>query len=351
MFDEILREGAKDRVFSNASLGVLNNGEWDFFNYGFEFDSDLKPSTTKITEESIFDCASVTKTFPTGILALHFIDQNKIGLEDPVVKWIPELSMKEASKITLKHLLTHTLDYSFSLASMKLNTPQEIWKKLTSWEFPIPPGESYLYCNSTSVLLGVLLERIGGASLSELTQQYLLNEMDLKKTGFNPLESNALQKIVPTENDSWRGRVIRGEVHDESASVLKEVCCPGSAGLFSCTNELSKIVDELLLADQGGSKWFSKELFNNALENYSPVKNVEVALGFERNQTRFMGEFKGFNVVGKTGFTGATLVFSPEISKAYVLLCNYTWPQRKVNSQQMNDFRSKISNQLWDLPR
>ncbi len=74
----------------------------------FTYESDSQA----VTEDSIYDMASVTKAIPTACLLLKLIDDGKIDPDEPIAKYIPELEIRERNNILVQHLLEFTLDYS-----------------------------------------------------------------------------------------------------------------------------------------------------------------------------------------------------------------------------------------------
>ncbi len=74
----------------------------------------------------------------------------------------------------------------------------------------------YAYNNAMSILLGKVLEKVGGNSLDKLAYEIFFQPLQMTHSSFTPLFlPNAV--IAPSEVDAWRGREVRGEVHDESA--------------------------------------------------------------------------------------------------------------------------------------
>jgi CubicO group peptidase (beta-lactamase class C family) len=328
---------AEKDLFSLCEIGMINSkAEVQKFRYLQEGYLD------SLNQESfeapfVFDCASITKTFPTGILALMGIEEQKLELNQPIREILPEFKAKNAEGASLLHLLTHTLDYRISLASLRDETPQSIMKSLFEFEFPRAPGDSYLYCNASSVVLGKVLEQIYQKPLAVVAQEKLFDPMGLKSTSFKPLEFADLKQIVPTEECAWRGRTIRGEVHDESASAMqKDIASPtvGSAGLFTTTDELLVFLHEVMNEE---SKIITSFIRQAILQKH-PLAGLELCLGWECNSPRWMPPMDR-QILGKTGFTGQTILWDVEKELGLVILCNSTWPKRPKTVEAINEFR------------
>lgn len=324
-------------LFSLCEIGLINSkAEVQKFRYLKEgYLKSLGQSESEVP--FVFDCASITKTFPTGILALMALEEKKLDLNQPISEILSEFKAKNAEGASLLHLLTHTLDYRISLASLRDETPASILKSLFEFDFPSAPGESYLYCNASSVVLGKVLEEVYQKPLAVLAQEKLFDPMGLKSTSFKPLEFADIKQIVPTEECTWRGRTIRGEVHDESASAMqKDLENPnvGSAGLFSTTDELLMFLHEVM---NENSKIITPFIRQAILQKH-PLADLELCLGWECNSPRWMPPIDR-QVLGKTGFTGQSILWDVEKELGLVILCNSTWPKRPKTAEAINDFR------------
>lgn len=343
MFRKWLENSVQSGMFEGACLAYFKAQEEPCFECVGTF-PDLNGNAQNLTINSLFDCASVTKSIPTGILALQALETAHWNLDQKVCDLIPELSMKHANEIQIKHLLTHTLDYRISMSSLKDLPPNEIWQRIFQHEFEYAPGQSYLYCNASSMLLGLCLERSFGQSLEELAQSKIFDILGLKRTGFfSNGHSFDMNEFVPTEICPWRSREIRATVHDESSYALLPQNL-GSAGLFSCVEDLSLVVQDLLSQN---SKLLGPSAQALMGQNAIDHLGLSVGYGFELNSVKWMSN-KWPKLLGKTGFTGSCIAFDPIERVGMVLLSNWTWPKRKSSPQAIFDFRKMGTELLWD---
>lgn len=247
----------------------------------------------------------------------------------------------------MKHLLTHTLDFNLQLSRCKELSPPTILEAVFNAEIKSPPGSTFLYCNATSILLGVLVERVFGETLDTLADRYFFHPLKMGTSTFSPPDETK-KEIVPTEIDEWRGRTIQGEIHDESAWKLKEIMVPGSAGLFSNAPDLLMFM-EMLLCDgnYNGQQFFKPESI--ALLSTNQVAGIDecTGLGWELNQSHYMGTHCSNRTIGKTGFTGCVVMCDLEKGVGLVLLSNYTWPQRKGSKDRINKLRREIADAVF----
>jgi len=344
---ERVLQAIKEKNFPGCVVGVVRKrGERTVVPCGtFTFD----PNSPNIKETSIFDVASITKVIPTSSLALKLIDEGRLGLEDKLIKYVPELSNSDREKVLIKHLLTHTLEYDFQLSAYKNSSPDEILNVIFSTEFKSRPGTNFFYANATSILLGLVVARILGGTLDELGDDYYFRPLKMTRTTFHPLKRFQKTEIVPTEIQEWRGGLIQGEVHDESAYVLSHKITAGSAGLFSTVPDLLTFLEMLL--NEGsleGHKYFSHEIIQQIETNQIANLGHYAGLGWELNQPWYMGKHCSSKTFGKTGFTGCNCVCDIKRGIGLVILSNYTYPTRKPDSTVMNRFRTEIADIVFE---
>ena len=288
-------------------------------------------------QNSIFDCASITKSMPTGYLALKAMESGILNLDTPVADILPDFAAYHNKEAKIFHLLTHSLDYRFPASSLKDLPPQEIWQRICSHKFEIPPGQLFCYGNANSILLGKVLESVYHTPLDKLAKERVFEPLKMQSTGWHPLEWAPANCIIPTEICPWRGRELRGETHDESAWKLEhEFGAVGSAGVFSTAPDILTFLEHILKDD-----FLLDKLTRNAFDSGSDC----TALGFELDNPKFMGNCQS-PTFGKTGFTGTSFICQPKNKLCLVILCNYTYPSRKPNADKINEFRANMAELL-----
>lgn len=327
-------------IFTKAVAGfLLPGGERKILAFG-------------VPKDAIFDLASLTKVCPTSTIALKLVLEKKLGLDDRVVNYIPELKTNFRNEILVRHLLTHSLDYRVPMSTLWQRAPEDILNFLFEYQFNARPGTVFNYGNPASILLGIVLSRITGKDLQKLGQEMIFGPLKMTRSGFNPLSKFKPSEIVPTEICPDRGGALCGEVHDESAFTLKRLFPVGSAGMFSCVPDLLNFLETLLYdGDFYGKRIFPQGILNlisqNALEGR--IAHECTALGFELNAAKFMGTKHSDRTFGKTGFTGSSIVGDAEKGAGFVLLSNFTWPHREQNADRINTFRALLSDTFFSL--
>lgn len=336
---ELFEKALAEKVFTKAVVGFVSPKGSEVRAFG-------------TPEDTIFDIASVTKVCPTSTLALKFILEGTLGLDARVVDYIPELRTNYRDKILVRHLLTHSLDYRTPMSSLKDLPPEEILDYLFSYHFKRFPGTVFNYGNPASILLGIILMRISGKDLHKLAQEILFAPLKMERSGWDPLLRFAKEQIAPTEDDAWRGRRVWGEIHDESAFVLRRFFPVGSAGMFSTVPDLLRFVWMILNDGVFEDKRILPEgildmVSTNAFEGR--VQGECTALGWELDAPKFMGNVHHSKMFGKTGFTGSSIVADAEKKCAVVLLSDFTFPKREASAERINAFRSALSE--WTFSR
>ncbi len=340
--DEISKEAFKaieDKIFPGCVIGVVKvSGEREILPFGhFTYESD----SSSVAEDTIYDLASVTKSIPTGSLALQLIEEGKLNLEDKLIDYVPEFRNSDRENVLIKHLLTYTLD-GYGLASLKEKTAKGLYETILTHDFENRPGTVFKYSNIPAALLGLVIEKITGEALDVLAEERFFKPLKMNRSTHHP-EHFSKDEIVPTEIDDWRG-LVQGVVHDESAYVCKqENKIVGHAGLFSTAPDILNFLEMLLHKGTFyGKKYFSDETIAQMGTNQISELGDFTGLGWELNQPRYMGDYCTEHTFGKTGFTGTLCVVDVAKGIGYVILSNRIYPSRPPDSRAINAFRKSI---------
>lgn len=345
---EVTQQALHNQVFPGCVIGIVNkNGERHILPFGnFTYDQ----SSQVVKEDSMYDTASLTKSIPTGSLALQLIDAGALKLSDKLIDYIPEFRNSDREHVLIKHLLTYTLDgYGLASAidgadgkSLHKRTASDLLQILFTHDFEKRPGTIFKYTNITAALLGLVIEKITSQTLDKLADEHFFKPLKMTRSTFFP-ENFPLEEIVPTERDDWRG-LVHGIVHDESAYICKkEGKIVGHAGLFSTAPDILNFLEVLL--HKGifrGKKYFSEKSVEQMGTNQIAELNSFTGLGWELNQPRYMGDYCTPHTFGKTGFTGTLCICDVNKGIAYVILSNRIHPKRPNDSTTINAFRKSI---------
>ena len=335
LIESRISRAINERVFPACVVGIIKKSGQRLVlpagNFTYEDNSPV------VTADSIFDVASITKAIPTSSLALKLIDEGKLAPGDKLIDFIPEFRNRDRDEVLIRHLLTYTLDWDFYLSSLKNESADKILERILTADFQTKPGRKLDYINSTSILLGLLVEQVLGETLDTLGNKYFFEPLKMDRTTFWPLKKFDKEEIVPTENDDWRGGDIQGEVHDESTFVfMKDGRAIGSAGLFSTVQDLLNFLEMLLnKGELKGKRYFSPEIVNSMHTNQLEYLGESAGLGWELYQPRYMGQYCAKETFGKTGFTGCVVICDISKGVGMAMLSNATYPKRKPRQEHM----------------
>ena len=211
----LLKTAESEGIFNKAVAGfILPDGHREII-------------SLNTSEKTVFDIASLTKVCPTSTLALSYILEGSLSVDTKVIDYIPELQTNYREDIRVFHLLTHSLDYRVPMKTLRTLPAEGILDALYTYQFEKAPGADFNYGNPASVLLGIILQRLKGKDLQQQGRERFFIPLGMTRSGWDPLtrDWNPIPKseISPTEICSFRGREICGEIHDESAWVLRKL--------------------------------------------------------------------------------------------------------------------------------
>jgi CubicO group peptidase (beta-lactamase class C family) len=185
-----------------------------------------------------------------------------------------------------------------------------------------------VYSDLGILLLGEVLERVTGKELEELARTEVLDPLGMSDTMYRPPPS-LKSRIAPTEQDSWRGRLVHGEVHDENAFGLGGVA--PHAGLFSTARSLAALAQMMLNGGAyDGKRILNAETIALFTRRVNLVPESSRALGWDTpSEPSAAGKLFSYSSYGHTGFTGTSLWIDPERELFAILLTNRVHPTRE----------------------
>ena len=275
----------------------------------------LEPDREAMTEDTIFDLASLTKCIATTTSVMKLVQEGKIRINEPVYNYLPEFARNGKRDITVRELLTH---YSGLTEDLDLKTA---WKgrdaayQMAMDEKPIfPPGSRFLYSDINFETLGFLVEKVSGMSLDEYSAKYVFGPLGMKDTRFLP-PAAWIPRIAPTQYDE-NNRMLRGTVHDPTARRMGGVA--GHAGLFSTADDLSIFAQDML---SGFHVLTPLSVEKMSTPEQPPTGASLRGLGWDIDSpySTNRGEFLPVGSFGHTGFTG-TSIWIDSVTDTYVII-------------------------------
>jgi CubicO group peptidase (beta-lactamase class C family) len=329
--DTIIADAIQQHLFPSAVVLVANDERvLHFAAYGATMYD--QPGTRPAQRDTIYDVASLTKVV-TATAALRLYDAGALDLHTPVATYLPDF---RASSITVWHLLTHTSGLDIRLSTLRQAGRTGLLAAVYEAALLHPPGTRVAYTNVNSLLLGEIVARQYGATLDAAVCELVTDALGLQHTQFCPA-TELLRRIAPTEIDTeWRGGLVHGSVHDESAYTLGGVA--GHAGLFSTAHDMYLLCRAWLSAIESRQQaaGFRHSSDTNILEtatarlavaNHTQGLNAACGLGWMLDRPHFMGPAP-VGSFGHTGFTGSAVVVIPKHRLIVVMLSNRVYPHR-----------------------
>lgn len=346
--DQIMADALARRIFPGAVVLVARDGApvhvaaYGATVYEAAAARPVQPAT-------IYDIASLTKMF-TATAALALLERGRLDLDTPAAAYLPALAARD---VLVRHLFTHTSGLDMRLSALRHHAPDALMAAVYAAGRAHPPGAQVFYSNINTLLLGELVARLHGAPLDTAMRELVTAPLGLDETGFRPAPE-LRARIAPTELDEeWRGGLVHGSVHDESAHALGGVA--GHAGMFSTALDLARFCQmwlELVTADgapstatlvpdtrrptpdarhpsllSGGRAVLRAATARLACQNHTAGLNAACGLGWMLDRANFMGAAPPGSF-GHTGFTGPAFVVVPAQRLVVVLLCNRVYPRR-----------------------
>ena len=195
-FDAKLGSFVRENRLYGAAAGVVHGGEL-VWSGGAGF-ADLAAGRLS-GPDVLYRMASITKTF-TGTAILQLRDAGKLDLDDPVVKWVPELSDSASPEtiggVTIRRLLSHEsglvseppgTDF-MALPPRYQGAVARNLERVGEIFTAVPPNTQLKYCNLGYQLLGEIVSRAGEMPYPQYVAERILTPLRMSSTGFEPLD-------------------------------------------------------------------------------------------------------------------------------------------------------------------
>ena len=293
-----------------------------------------EPDAAAASEETVFDLASLTKVIVTTTLAMRLEERRAVRLSDPVSAWVPAWHGRDRAHVRVRDLLEHCSGLTAWMPFYREQRGRaDMAEAICALPLEYRPWTQAIYSDLGFMLLGFILEAAGGARLD---QQFASVSSGLALHFGSREEWRA--RTAPTEMDPWRGRMLRGEVHDENAWALGGVA--GHAGLFGTAPAVGAFSRRVLATCRADTALARRETLAR-FTTRSTVPRSSRAAGWDTMlPTSSCGTRLSTRAVGHTGFTGTSLWIDPDRDLYIVLLTNRVHPTR--DNAQLAALRPRI---------
>ena len=265
------------------------------------------PETRPMHEGTWFDLASLSKVLFTTERILALAEAGTIDLDAPLTTVLPDMRQYEPDcwerQVTFRQCLGHQTPFPAVFPIYTYGRDPDLLRTFAlqhQWRAGSP-----VYSDINFILLGLALERLEGR---------WIREMD---AGPGFAWSADPQDTAATEDDTWRHRVICGEVHDDNCSALQGA---GHAGLFGTAAALLDFA-ETKLRVTGADALIRTPLSDKRTHGWE-----------QRYEGWSGGDLCSPETIGHTGFTGTGLWLDFSAGHAWTLLTNRIHPTRHFDS-------------------
>ncbi len=359
----ILEDAIAAHAFPAASVGVAHQGKLVILRAFGHFTYDVgapQPSTA-----TLFDLASVTKVLATTTMAMILYERGLLDLDTALISIVGEFSGEDPRRdeVTMRMLLAHSSGLpAYEKLFLRAHTREQLLEAAFTTQLANDPGSHAEYSDIGFILLGVALERLADESLDRFCQREILGPLALTHTTFTP--AAALRPgIPPTADDqTFRHRIIQGEVQDENASVMGGVA--GHAGLFATAKDVATFAHAMLRIDDRATGVLARRQHEPGSNPVSPLFRPETISVFTTRETSpegtsralgwdtpsapsQSGRFFSARSFGHLGYTGTSLWIDPERELSVTLLTNRTWPD--CANQAIKQVRPKFHDAVLEV--
>jgi len=289
------------------------------------------PAPEPMTEDTIFDAASLTKVIACTPAVLLLIERGRISLDDPLSRYLPAFRGGGKELVTIRQLLTHTSGLRGDIETQSdWHGPAAAVAKACEETLLSKPGTEFRYSDINFFLLGEVVRQVAGVPLDEFVAREIYRPLRMVDTGFLP-GPGALPRIAPTEVVA--GKPWRGVVHDPTARHMGGVA--GHAGLFTTAADLARFARMLLNEGElDGTRVFRPTTVRLMTRVQTPAgMTARRGLGWDIDTPYSgpRGRYFPLGSYGHTGWTGGSLWIDPFSRTFVIFLSNRNHPDESGN--------------------
>lgn len=270
-----------------------------------------------MTEDTIFDMASLTKVMVTLPLILILAEEGRLTLADRVQDYLPEFQGPQKDPVTLSHLLTH---------SGGLVAHREYFKNYFGYSAVLEaaireplsctPATRVIYSDLGFMMLGEIIRRASGMSLTDAADRWIFSRLGMADSGYRPSKDLA-HRIAATEVIDGQAKV--GVVHDDNTEAMGGES--GHAGLFATAADVGRYVSEW--AAPSGALLSPAAMMMSVMPKTDHMGgNRGLGWVLRGDAHDVLGDFWPYTSASHTGYTGTSIAFDPHSHDWAVLLTN-----------------------------
>ena len=326
--DEVINRAIADKRCPGAVLWLEHRGVTYHKAYGHRA---LVPAEEPMTEDTIFDAASLTKVIACTPAVMLLVERGQLNLDEHVQTYIPEFTGDGKEAITVRQLMLHISGLREDIETRTdWQGQQAAIEKACAEKLQSAPGTAFRYSDINFFLLGEIVQRVSHTPLEEFVAREVYRSLKMTDTSYLPPTAK-LDRIAPTE--IVNGSPFRGVVHDPTARHMGGVA--GHAGLFTTAPDLARYARMLLnRGSLDGMRIFKPETVDLMTRVQSPASiKARRGLGWDIDSGYSGPRGKLFPVgsYGHTGWTGTSLWIDPFSQTFVIFLSNRNHPDESGN--------------------
>ncbi len=280
--------------------------------------------------DALFDLASLTKIAVTTAM-LVLLDRRTFALDDSILETFPRFAGRDPRRkaVTYRHLLSHTSGLPPSVNARAEVDAAHVIERACATPLVHAPGEVVVYSDCGFILLGEAVARLSGLALPLALQSMVFDPLAISTCGYRP-QGELLARVVCTERDAWRGRLLCGEVHDETCWSMGGVA--GHAGLFGTVHDVARLAEMYREVGQAaGRPMLLRPTALAAIREQAAGNGERRGLGWALKpaDARPWGHKLSAESFGHTGYTGTSVFVDPARELTVVLLTNRVYLSRE----------------------
>lgn len=384
--DSIVTNGIKNKAFPGTQILVAKNGSIVFYeSYGYH----TYDSIQAVTNDDIYDLASVTKIAGPLPALMKLVDEGKLRLDERFsTYWKDWENIPDKKDITLREILAHQAglvpyivflkevirkngklkrrfvrskpssrfkNQAYYHLFVKNNFNRKMYRLINKSK--VSAEKKYKYSGLTFLIFPKLIEQLTGESYEDYLINNFYSPLGAATLGFRPKTKNYPNRIVPTEIDTlYRHALTQGWVHDENASLLGGVS--GNAGLFAKATDLAKLMQ--MYQNYGsfnGQQFISEATVKEFIKVQYPENENRRGLGFDKplldnSKLTLSDAYPAPKTsplsFGHSGFTGTFVWADPENQLVFIFLSNRVYPTRENRNLYTLNIRGALQQVFYE---
>ncbi len=372
--DKMLQDGIQNHIYPGCEVIALHHGQ-PIYHKAFGYLDYNRQE--KVTPQTMYDIASLTKVAATTLAVMKLYDNGEIHLTDRIGKYVPYLAGTDKANLTLEELLTHTSGMPAFIPFYKSIQGNEKYLRASKSEnFSIQVADNlylrndypdtirykvahcklkekkYEYSDLNFLLLKDMVENVTMMPIEQFLAETFYQPMGLSHTSFKPLQHGFHKKeIAPTEKDgTFRKQLVHGYVHDQTSALMNGNA--GNAGLFSTAEEIGAI---FLMLQNGGMYDGERYLSESTVAEFTKMHHLHgcQVRGFGFHTPKATGTSSivpaaaSTHIFGHQGFTGTVVWCDPKEELIFVFLSNRVCPDAEPNNLAKSGIRLKAHELIY----